>query len=36
MVIKTEDRLLGSVRPPAELKSEPKQPQQPRWQFRAA
>jgi hypothetical protein len=36
MVIKTEDRLLGSVRPPAEPKSEPMPPQQPRWQFRAA
>ena len=32
MVIKTEDRLLGSVRPPAELQSELKPPQQPRWQ----
>ena len=36
MVIKTEDRLLGSVRPPAKLKSEPMPPQQPGWQFRAA
>ena len=36
MVIKTEDRLLGSVRPPAEPKSEPMPPQQPGWQFRAA
>jgi hypothetical protein len=32
MVLKTEDRLLGSVRPPAELQSEPMPPQQPRWQ----
>jgi len=36
MVIKTEDRLLRSVRPPAKLKSEPMPPQQPGWQFRAA
>jgi len=32
MVLKTEDRLLGSVRPAAELQSEPMPPQQPRWQ----
>ena len=31
-VIKTEDRLLGSVRPSAELQSEPMPPQQPRSQ----
>lgn len=36
MVIKTEDRLLGSVRPPAKLKSEFMPPQQPGWQFRVA
>ena len=36
MVIKTEDRLFGSVRPSAKLKSEPMPPQQPGWQFRAA
>jgi len=32
MVIKTEDRLLGIVRPSAELQSEPMPPQQPGWQ----
>ena len=32
MVIKTEDRLLGSAKPPAALQSKPMQPQQPRWQ----
>jgi hypothetical protein len=32
MVIKTEDRLLGSVRPRAELPSEPMPPQHLRWQ----
>jgi chromosome segregation ATPase len=32
MVIKTEDRLLGSVGPSAEPQSEPMPPQQPRWQ----
>src|SRR5262245_29952594 len=32
MVLKTEDRLLGDVKPPAELQSEPMPPQQPRWQ----
>jgi hypothetical protein len=32
MVLKTEDRLLGSVKPPAEVQSEPMPPQQPRWQ----
>jgi hypothetical protein len=31
MVLKTEDRLLGSVRPPAELQSEPMPSQQSRW-----
>ena len=36
VVTKTEDRLFGSVRPPAEPKSEPVPPQQPRWQVRAA
>jgi hypothetical protein len=32
VVLKTEDRLLGSVRASAELQSEPIPPQQPRWQ----
>jgi hypothetical protein len=32
VVLKTEDRLLGSVRPSAELQSEPIPPQQLRWQ----
>ena len=32
VVLKTEDRLLGSVRPSAERQSEPIPPQQPRWQ----
>jgi hypothetical protein len=32
MVINTEHRLLGSVRPPAEPQSQPMPPQHPRWQ----
>jgi len=32
VVLKTEDRLLGSVRPSAELQPKPSPPQQPRWQ----